>query len=83
MTMTREDVVSVLGPVDDTVIAEVILSGASLDELREAWGWAFGDDALMGQGRPLPGTRVAALIDLIEPDDDEIEGPAAPGPGAH
>lgn len=81
MTMTREDVVSVLGSVDDTMIAEVILSGASLDELREAWGWAFGDDALMRQGRPLPGTRVAALIDLIDPDD-EIEGPAAPGPGA-
>ena len=83
MTMTRQDVVSVLGPVDDVTIAEVISSGASLDELREAWGWAFGDEALMGQGRPLPGTRVAALIDLIEPDDEEMEGPAAPGPGAH
>ncbi|GLS28448.1 hypothetical protein SAMN04488498_1528 [Mesorhizobium albiziae] len=83
MTMTREDVVSVLGPVDDATIAEVILSGASLAELREAWGWAFADEALMGQGRPLPGTRVAALIDLIEPDDEEMAGPAAPGPGAH
>ena len=83
MTMTRQDVVSVLGPVDDATIAEVILTGASLEELREAWGWAFGDEALMGQGRPLPGTRVAALIDLIEPDDEEMEGPAAPGPGAH
>jgi hypothetical protein len=62
------------------MIAEVVLSGASLDELREAWGWAFGDDALMGQGRPLPGTRVAALIDLIEPDDDEMEGPGCIGP---
>ena len=39
--------------------------------------WVVGDDALMGQGSPLPGTRVAALIDLIEPDD------AAPGPDAH
>lgn len=83
MAMTREDIVSVLGPVDDTMIAEVILSDASLDELREAWGWAFGDDALMGQGRSLPGTRVAALIDLIEPDDDEMVGPAQPGPGGH
>lgn len=24
----------------------------------------------MSQGRPLPGTRVAALIDLIDPDDE-------------
>ncbi|MER8373218.1 hypothetical protein [Mesorhizobium sp. M1409] len=70
MTMTRQDVISVLGPVDDATIAEIITSGASLEELREAWAWAFGDEAWMNQGRPLPGTRVAALIDLIEPDDE-------------
>src|SRR5690242_4436968 len=60
MPMTRQDVVSVLGPVDNATIAEIIASGASLEELREAWAWAFGDEALMSQGRPLPGTRVAA-----------------------
>ena len=70
MTMTRQDVVSVLGPVDNATIAETIASGASLEELREAWAWAFGDEALMSQGRPLPGTQVAALIDLIEFDDE-------------
>lgn len=82
MTMTRQDVVSVLGQVDDVTIAEIIASGASLEELREAWGWAFGDEALMSQGRPLPGTRVAALIDLIEPDDEsDAEDPAQEHPG--
>lgn len=69
MTMTSEEVVSVLGPVDDVTIAEIIATGGSLEELREAWAWAFSDEALMSQGRPLPGTRVATLIDLIEPDD--------------
>ena len=64
MTMTRQDVVSVLGSIDDVTIAEIIASGASLEELREASAWAFGDEALMSQGRPLPGTRIAALIDL-------------------
>jgi len=82
MTMTRQDVVSVLGPVDDVTIAEIIASGASLEELREAWAWAFGDEALMSQGRPLPGTRVAALIELIEPDDDDdLADPAQGDPG--
>ncbi|WP_348631422.1 hypothetical protein [Mesorhizobium sp. M3A.F.Ca.ET.175.01.1.1] len=70
MTVTRQDVLSVLGRVDDVTIAEIIAFGASLDELREAWAWAFGDEALMSLGRPLPGTRAAALIDLIEPDDE-------------
>ena len=80
--MTRQDVVSVLGPVDDVTIAEIIASGASLEELREAWAWAFGDEALMSQGRPLPGTRVAALIELIEPDDDDdLADPAQGDPG--
>ena len=82
MTMTRQDVVSVLGSIDDVTIAEIIASGASLEELREAWAWAFGDEALMSQGRPLPGTRVAALIELIEPDDDDdLADPAQGDPG--
>ncbi|MFK0692806.1 hypothetical protein ACFX5Q_32345 [Mesorhizobium sp. IMUNJ 23033] len=82
MTMTRQDVISVLGRVDDVAIAEIIASGASLEELREAWAWAFGDEALMSQGRPLPGTRVAALIDLIEPDDEgDLADPAKADPG--
>lgn len=71
MTMARDDVVSVLGPVDETLIAEIIATGASFEELREAWAWLNGDEALMSEGRPLPGTRVAALIDLLEADEDE------------
>ncbi|MER9301908.1 hypothetical protein [Mesorhizobium sp. M0496] len=82
MTITRQDVVSVLGPVDDGTIAEIIMSGASLEELREAWAWAFGDEALMNQGRPLPGTRIAALIDLIEPDEEDVADLARGKPSA-
>jgi len=71
MAMSREDVVSVLGPSDETLIAEIIATGASLEELREAWAWLNGDEALMSEGRPLPGTRVAAIIDLLEPPEEE------------
>ena len=69
--MTRDEILSVLGPVDDDFVAELMATGASGEELREAWNWLHGDDALMGEGRPLPGTRVAELIDLLEPDDPE------------
>lgn len=34
MTMTSQDVVPVLGFMDDVTIAEIIASGASLEELR-------------------------------------------------
>ncbi len=69
--MTREEVVSVLGPVDDMTIAEIAATSATVEELREAFAWLHGDEALLGEGRPLPGTRVAQLIDLLEPDDED------------
>jgi len=71
MPMTHDDVVSVLGPTDETMVADIVATGASLAELREAWNWIHGDEAMMSEGRPLPDTRVAALIDLLEPEEDE------------
>ncbi|WP_312857946.1 hypothetical protein [Mesorhizobium zhangyense] len=48
------------------MVAEIVATGASADELREAWAWLNEDEALMGEGRPLPGTRIADLIDLLD-----------------
>ncbi len=70
MAITRDEIISVLGPVDDELVAELIGTGASARELREAWGWLHNDEALMSAGRPLPGTRVGRLIDMLEPDED-------------
>lgn len=70
MSMTREEIVSVLGPTDETLVADILSTGASFEELREAWAWLNGDEALMGEARPLPGTRVAELIDLLDADED-------------
>jgi hypothetical protein len=69
MVLTRKDVTSVLGPVDEMTIAEIASTGASLDELREALIWINNDEVLMGETRPLPGSRVAALIDLLEAEE--------------
>jgi len=71
MPMTREEIVSVLGPTDETLVADILSTGASLEELREAWAWLNEDEALMGEGRPLPGTRVAELINLLDADEDD------------
>ena len=71
MAITRKDIVAVLGPVDDELVADLMGTGASTEELREAWGWLHNDEALMSAGRPLPGTRVGRLIEILEPDEDE------------
>jgi hypothetical protein len=71
MTMTHEEVLSVLGPADEATVAEIILTKASIEELREALAWLTNDEALIGQGRPLPGTRVAALIEVLEAEQPD------------
>jgi hypothetical protein len=70
-TMTRDDITSVLGPVDEAVIADIVSTGATVEELREAFAWIGADEALVNEGRQLPSARVAALIELLEAADDE------------
>lgn len=71
MTMTSDDVIAVLGPVDETLVAEVIATGATQAELAEAFAWASNDEVLLGEGRPLPTGRVAVLVDLLSADEEE------------
>ncbi len=71
MTMTSGDVIAVLGPVDETLVAEVVATGATQAELAEAFAWANNDEALIGEGRHLPEGRVAALVDLLTAGEEE------------
>ncbi|MDQ1077881.1 hypothetical protein [Pseudoroseomonas cervicalis] len=76
MTLTSKDITAILGPVDETMMAELLRSGASREELAEAWAWAQNDEALVNAGRPLPSGRVAQLMALIAPaEDDEAASP--------
>jgi hypothetical protein len=71
MTITSEDVIAILGPADETLVAEVIATGATQAELAEAFAWVNNDEAMLGEGRRLPTGRVAALVDLLSPDEEE------------
>ncbi|MDX3978167.1 hypothetical protein [Shinella sp.] len=73
MPMTSDDVIAILGPVDETLVAEVVATRATQAELTEAFAWASNDEALIGEGRPLPSGRVAALVDLLVLDEEEPE----------
>jgi hypothetical protein len=64
--MQMEDITAILGPVDEAVIADISRTGASAEELAEAWAWIHADEALINQGRPLPSGRVAELVALLE-----------------
>ena len=72
-TLTRKDVIAMLGEIDDDVIAEIIASGATLEELAEAHAWLANDEPLMNAGRPLPGGRVARVVDIVAAISEEEE----------
>lgn len=71
MTITRDEIRRVLGPVDDTLAADIVHTGANEQELAEAWAWVNSDEALINDGRPLPGGRVAELVALLVADEEE------------
>ncbi|MGE0283658.1 MAG: hypothetical protein AB7P20_23995 [Rhizobiaceae bacterium] len=56
MPLNKEKIVSLLGRVDNTTIAEIAEIGATPQDLREA-SWLNRDEALMREGWPLPGPR--------------------------
>ena len=68
--LTREDVVLVVGPADEVMIADVIATQATLAELSQAWAWVNSDEALINQGRPPPSGRTAELVELLASQDE-------------
>jgi len=78
--LTRKDVANAIGEADDVTIANIIATGATVDELAEAQAWLANDEPMMNAGRPLATGRVRELVDILsdlEPDDDE-DGRGAP-----
>ncbi|EFH10957.1 hypothetical protein [Teichococcus cervicalis] len=73
MSLTSKEIAAILGPVDEDLLAELLRSGASREELAEAWAWSQNDEALVNEGRPLPSGRVARLVDLLSPPEEEPE----------
>lgn len=75
MPLTREAVHNVLGPVGNTLSAELVATGASAEELQEAYAWLNSDEALINEGRPFPTGRVAELLEILKgyEESEELE----------
>jgi hypothetical protein len=70
-SLTRKDVVALFGDLDDMVVADIIATGATAEELAEAHAWLASDEPLMNAGRPLPAGRVGHLVDIIAAISEE------------
>jgi uncharacterized membrane protein YkvA (DUF1232 family) len=72
-SLTRKDVFAMLGLLDDAVVAEIIATGASVEELAQAAAWLTNDEALINSGKPLPGGRVADITEIVAAQEQEEE----------
>ena len=74
--VTRDDVTKAIGSVDDVTIAEIIGTGATVEELAEAQAWIANDEPLLNAGKPLATGRVRELVDILaefDPDEESDE----------
>jgi hypothetical protein len=80
--ITRDDAIKALGGADDVVIAQIIGTGATVEELTEAQAWMANDEPLMNAGKPLPSGRVGQLVEILDEletaEDDGQDGARAP-----
>ena len=74
--LTRKDVVSALGAVDDFIVTDIVATGATVQELAEAQAWFCSDEAMMNDGRPLAAGRVGQLVEILQNIEEEQPGPA-------
>ena len=82
--VTRDEVIKAVGPADEVTIAEIIGTGATVNELAEAQAWIVNDEPLMNDGRPLASGRVRELIDILaefESSEDEEGNAVSPANG--
>lgn len=79
--LTRDDISRSVSGADDVTIAQIIGTGATVEELAEAQAWIANDEPFLNAGKPLASGRIRELVDILaelEPsNEDEEPGPAA------
>ncbi|MGO8915489.1 MAG: hypothetical protein ACLQJR_06230 [Stellaceae bacterium] len=64
--VTKKDIDEIVGRLDDAATAAIIATGASRDELLEAYAWLTADDAQRHRLHRAPHGMIARLCDLLE-----------------
>ena len=82
--LSRDDVVKAVDRADEVTIAQIIGTGATIEELAEAQAWLANDEPMINDLRPLAQGRVRELVDILSEleEEDEEDGPAGHGSAA-
>jgi hypothetical protein len=76
--LTRDDIVGILKPAEDTVVVQILATGATKEEFAEAYVWMQSDEALINAGRSLPSGRVGQIVTILQAVEDDAPGVARP-----
>ena len=71
--LTRDEVIRVLGRVNDAKIAAIIASGASLRELEQAAAWALGESDILGKLPDHASPAMARVYDILTAEEKLAE----------
>jgi hypothetical protein len=71
--LTREDVIHLLGELDDAVLAAILRTGATYAELEEAQIRALGDAADLGKEGHEPSPAAEAVYEILMRDPTFLE----------
>lgn len=71
--LTHQDIIDIVGALDDARMAEIIETGASPAELMEAYTWLASDDMLADRLHREPHGMVARLCEILSADMPEPE----------
>lgn len=80
--LTRDDVARAVSGADDVTIAQIIGTGATVDELTEAQAWLANDEPMINDLRPLAQGRVRELVDILSELEENGEEDEAAAPGS-
>ncbi len=67
--LTHEQVVGVAGRIDDVRVAEIIATGATIEELEEAVAWASGESDVMGDLRLRASPVVGEVYEILTAEE--------------
>ena len=72
---TAEEIVRILGPLDDAVLLSILETGASPSEVLEAFTWFSDDDQIGTELERRPRGAAAQVLEILEREEPEPDAP--------
>lgn len=70
---TGQEIKKILGPTDDETVTEILRTGATAAEVRQALEWLDDDDYMGGDLEKKIGERVRRVYEILQKDQERFE----------